>query len=583
MSLNMSSIAAFLAGSDVARRSSVNLWAECEKAVPEILTQFYAGLRATEEFRGRLASNADIERLKSAQTQHWKTLFQPIVAPGFEERAARIGEAHVRIDLPSGWYMAGYAFLLKKMLPHLASRYRFSPKALQAAADVLVERIFTDMILSNSAYENRTDADRASSAIEENKLNALHSAAMMVADANETAIDLAHLTSHTALVNENSQTISAAASELVASVDDIARNAEGAAAEASETDEAVSFGRKAMEDVASAIGNISSAVEQTAISVDGLSVASEQIGQILAVIEGIAGQTNLLALNATIEAARAGEAGKGFAVVAAEVKNLATQTSRSTEDITQRIGALRAGMQEILATMTRSTAAVEEGRAAIDRAAGAMDTVGGQVSNVVAKMHDISGILGQQKEANTEVARSVAHVAKVAAKNQNVLATMNEKLRGANLRFSDLAKGLFNASSHRSVCEMAKIDHILFVKRVVDAVSGQASWRSSEVPDHHHCRLGQWCELIGKDHFGASPAYARLAEPHVRVHASGVAALKAHEAGQIEEAFEELANLTAASRQVIALLDELSGEIAHRAEKSAPAACCPQPKLAQRV
>ena len=74
-------------------------------------------------------------------------------------------------------------------------------------------------------------------------------------------------------------------------------------------------------------------VDASAQSVDHLATSSDQIGQVLKVIANIAAQTNLLALNATIEAARAGEAGKGFAVVANEVKDLAKETARATEEI----------------------------------------------------------------------------------------------------------------------------------------------------------------------------------------------------------------------------------------------------------
>ncbi len=556
--MRMASVAAFMGRSDAKRTRPVDLWADCETAIPEILTEFYAGLRVSEEYRAAVASDAMVARLKKAQTDHWRELFRPRLPEGFAERSAHIGEVHVKIDLPSGWYMAGYAFLLKKLVPHLARRHRFSPTAFAASVDLLIERAFTDMILSNTAYEDRVSANHDSKAAETSDLRNLRNAAQMVSDANETAIDLAQLTRNTSRVSDNSQTISAAAAELVASVEEIARNSEEAAREATETDRTVGEGRMAVEEVASAIGNISAAVEETASSVDELSAASEQIGQILGVIEGIAGQTNLLALNATIEAARAGEAGRGFAVVAAEVKNLANQTARATEDINRRIAALRTGMTEILSTMERSNAAVEAGRVAIDRAAGTMDTMAGQVTNVTLKMRDISSILGQQKNASAEIAGSITAVADTAVENSSILVVMSNKLSDNNDRFADLAKGWFNPTSNRSLCEMAKIDHIFFKKRVVDTLTGRGTTTASDLPDHHVCRLGKWYAGLAGTEFASLPAYGRLVDPHARVHLHGKEALAAHAAGNARETFAALEKLNVASREVLALLDELA-------------------------
>jgi len=152
---------------------------------------------------------------------------------------------------------------------------------------------------------------------------------------------------------------------------------------------------------------------------------------------------------------------------------------------------------------------------------------------------------------------------------------MNEKLQRTNSRFSDMAKNLFNAESDRSICEMAKIDHILFVKRIVDTMAGQSNWRAAEIPDHHNCRLGKWYDSLSKAECQAFPAYGRMMEPHGRVHALGVAALKAHEAGSTEDAFAELAKLSIASREVVALLDEFSKEIGNKGRNSGQAT---QPK-----
>ena len=562
--LKMNEISSFVRKSGTGSDSVVDLWAECEKIIPVALTEFYAGLSAVPGFHDHLTSPEQIERLKKAQAEHWRGLFSPTLAADVESRSTRIGEVHVKIGLPSGWYMAGYAFLLKKLLPHIAKRHRFSMSTQVAMMDKLIERVFIDMILSNTAYENRIDSERSAAAATAADLGNLRNAAGMVSDANVTAIQLAHLTRNTQMVNSSSQSISAAAAELVASVEEIARSSASASHDAEETDATVSFGRNAVEEVSNAIANIADAVAETAANVDELAKASDQIGQILTVIEGIAGQTNLLALNATIEAARAGEAGKGFAVVATEVKNLAGQTARSTEDINHRIAALRTGMSDILTTMERSTTAVGEGRTAIARAAETMETISGQVDNVTRKMVEISAVLSQQKHASAEIAESVTKVAGVAETNETVLHTMAEKIQSNNDRFGAMAKNWFHAESDRSLCEMAKIDHVFFKKRVVDTVVGRDGWKAEEVPDHHNCRLGKWYDALQKPEYKALPAYARLVEPHQRVHAAGRAALAAHAAGKNEDAYAAMDRLNEASVEVLALLEELSigiGEI----------------------
>ena len=568
--LKMDEISSFMRKSGTTSDTTVDLWSECESVIPEVLSEFYAGLSAVPDFHAHLTAPGQIERLKKAQADHWRALFAPTPAADAASRSTRIGEVHVKIGLPSGWYMAGYAFLLKKVLPYIVGRHRFSARTRAALIDRLIERVFTDMILSNTAYENRVESDRGASAAAAADLGNLRNAAGMVSDANITAIQLAHLTRNTRMVNSSSQSISAAAAELVASVEEIARSSESASRDAAETDGTVSFGRNSVEEVETAIANIAEAVAETAANVDELATASDQIGQILSVIEGIAGQTNLLALNATIEAARAGEAGRGFAVVATEVKNLAAQTARSTEDINQRIAALRAGMAGILTTMQRSTTAVGEGRTAITRAAETMETISGQVGNVAHKMAEISAILSQQKAASSEIAESVTRVAGMAETNETVLHSMSDKIQANNDRFGALAKNWFHADSDRSLCEMAKIDHVFFKKRVVDTLIGRDGWKAEEVPDHHGCRLGKWYDALQRPEYKALPAYARLVDPHQRVHAAGRAALAAHVAGRTDEAYAAMDRLNEASIEVLELLEDLSkgiGDIERTTER----------------
>jgi methyl-accepting chemotaxis protein len=167
----------------------------------------------------------------------------------------------------------------------------------------------------------------------------------------------------------NVQAVAAAAEQLTAAIAEITRQVAGAAAGT----------RRAVEDS-----------RRSDATVQSLSSAANQIGEVVRLISDIAGQTNLLALNATIEAARAGEAGKGFAVVAGEVKALAAQTAKATEEIGRQIAAIQGATGEAVAAIRGVAAQVET----VDRIAGA-----------------IAAAVEEQSAATREIARSVAEAA----------------------------------------------------------------------------------------------------------------------------------------------------------------------------
>jgi methyl-accepting chemotaxis protein len=136
----------------------------------------------------------------------------------------------------------------------------------------------------------------------------------------------------------------------------------------------VTAAASSVEELAASIGEIASQAtkstdvagravaeaRRTATTMSELGLAASRIGEVIGLIQAIAGQTNLLALNATIEAARAGEAGKGFAVVASEVKSLANQTARATEDIAGQIGAIQSAAAEAAQAIEQVNAIIEE-------------------------------------------------------------------------------------------------------------------------------------------------------------------------------------------------------------------------------
>jgi methyl-accepting chemotaxis protein len=142
----------------------------------------------------------------------------------------------------------------------------------------------------------------------------------------------------------------------------------------------------------------------------GLAISAEQIGEVISLIKQIASRTNLLALNATIEAARAGEAGRGFSVVASEVKSLAIQTARATEDIAKQVQGAQSSSLAAVAAIRRITARIEE-----------IDAAAATVANSVTS----------QSVATQDISKNISAAAKGASKVAAVLREASEATRTA--------------------------------------------------------------------------------------------------------------------------------------------------------
>jgi len=162
--------------------------------------------------------------------------------------------------------------------------------------------------------------------------------------------------------------------------------------------------------------------EQANVTVEGLANAAQKIGDVVKLINDIAGQTNLLALNATIEAARAGEAGKGFAVVASEVKSLATQTSKATEDIVRQVSAIQSATKDSVAAIGRIAGTIRE-----------ISTISGSIASAVENQRGASDEISRNMQAmstSTETVTGHIRGLDTAAKDSGQISTQVQTTAG---------------------------------------------------------------------------------------------------------------------------------------------------------
>jgi methyl-accepting chemotaxis protein len=219
------------------------------------------------------------------------------------------------------------------------------------------------------------------------------SSAQIAASAQETSVQSGVVSGAAEEVSRSVETVAAGAEQMGASIREIASNA----AEASEV-------------AARAV----TAAETTTATVAKLGESSAEIGNVVKVITSIAEQTNLLALNATIEAARAGEAGKGFAVVANEVKELAQETAKATEDIARRV-------QSIQGDTTAAVAAIEEISSIVAQISDRQTTIASAVEEQTATTSEMSRSVQEAAGGTSEIAANITGVSTAAGATTQAL------------------------------------------------------------------------------------------------------------------------------------------------------------------
>jgi methyl-accepting chemotaxis protein len=450
-----------------------SFWRIARFSLPGILTAFYEHIES-EPALAKMTSGIK-DRLKKSQTTHWENLFCGKFDQSYVQGVYRVGLAHKRIGMEPRWYIAGYQFVLNRLIRIAIGSYFWSPYTLWKTIQAVNKAVMLDMELAIFAYQNAIETEKLQQqeAIISSVgvgLNALAQGDLthrvttdllgplekLKTDFNAAA---PRLQETLASVVQSIDTISTGASEIEKATDDLSRRTENQAASLEQTAAALEEITATVKATAQNAGKASAIVaktksaaqtsgkivESTISAMSEIEQSSKQITDIIGVIDEIAFQTNLLALNAGVEAARAGEAGKGFAVVASEVRALAQRSSQAAKEIKTLINA--------------SSEHVGSGVKYVGQSGEALKEIVAEIVQISELVTEIAQAAEQQSTGIEEVNSAVGQMDQVTQQN----AAMVEESTAASHNLAAEAQSLaglvrnFNVGvAHRSSAALAK-------------------------------------------------------------------------------------------------------------------------------
>jgi uncharacterized coiled-coil protein SlyX len=268
-----------------------------------------------------------------------------------------------------------------------------------------------------------------------------------------------------------------------------------------ELNQVLESGQKSITDIADGMEQITEKMQNMSQSMANLEAIADSINSFVVTISKISDQTNLLALNAAIEAARAGDAGRGFSVVADEVRSLASNTSKSAEEV----GGLIARIKQDTESGVKFATALEE--------------------------------------SNVELS--------------NTIAGLNDSYSGINSTVVTMKSSIVEMTD-KSFFQTVKLDHIVFKGEVYEVALGRSQKSVDSFLDHKQCRLGQWVNSDQSRQYQKNASFKAIEKPHSDVHQTGITALKQLQNGDVKQSLLSFEQMEQASMQLINILDDLA-------------------------